>query len=292
MKKKWWIPLLGIMLLVGVLVTMETELSAKNLESYERAVALEETLETGFPEFSFEATPMRFFDGDVDYVKQADGFKRVPSATRAFAATALAIDGEMQLIVPTMEKMEGLFALLAPEGFTYDEVHQVATMWHEAFHVYQLTRYDAQLQPLMVDGLEERIAEIDQNQRAVELFTQAQKALYRAYRKHSEEELQTYLNLMEERDDLLTEEQRRAEHFYEMAEGTANYVESIAAIALDESKSDYYFEETDNAMKGTAKYYDTGKIMCYILDERMPDWKEHYDFSKPLRTVLKETVIP
>jgi hypothetical protein len=65
MKTKIILLVTGLLLLTGFFGTSKQALSERNVAIYEKALSLEDTIDTGFSGYVFSAVPVRFFAGDA-----------------------------------------------------------------------------------------------------------------------------------------------------------------------------------------------------------------------------------
>lgn len=286
------IALLGVCILSGFWMSDQKGLPAEDLLLYEKALAA--SPDTGFSGFTLTNTPIRFFDGEADYVKREEGFVRERPVLPVVAATALEVDGINTLLMPTHALMREVLGLLSGEAKTgYTEDYQAAVLWHEAFHVYQLERYPMEMEALARGVQEESGARIDQNEEAKALFEEALPHLHRAAFETDPaircKEARRYLALAEMRDAFLTEGERRLESYTETVEGTAYFVEMEAARALG-MPMEVYTSLSPAYANGPAKYYNAGMLMYRALREIAPSAACCFDFSVSLREMLETAV--
>ena len=285
--------ILGVILLAGVLITAEYGLSKENIEVYEDAIALQTELKgIGFDGFDIEDYPMAFYDGEKDYVLTREGAEYTITKRKALvdfiAATAYPVEDGFEIHTPTVEKMSSLVGILgALEGAEYGKNEHIVTLWHEAFHCYQLTNYMANIEAFCETAVEEsKIAQtVDVNEQAVELYKQQTTLLEKAVKSEEIDKIKEYIvqykELEDKRNQLLEGEIINLERYYTTVEGSACYVEAKVCKVLEPERfeTDYVNAISDYA-NGTAKYYKVGMAQCMILDRIAPGWKEKYDFSK------------
>lgn len=285
--------ILGVILLIGVLITAEYGLSKENIEVYEEAIALQTKMdEIGFEGFHIADYPMAFYDGEKDYVLTREGTGYSITKRKALvdfiAATAYPVDGHFEVHTPTVEKMSSLVGIFgALEGAEYGKNEHIITLWHEAFHCYQLTNYLTNIEAFCTTAVEEsKIAEtVDVHEQAVELYKQQTTLLEEAVKCEEIDKIREYIvqykELEDKRNRLFEEEIINLEKYYTTVEGSACYVEAKVCEVLEPERfeADYVNTISDYA-NGTAKYYKVGMAQCMILDRIAPGWKEKYDFSK------------
>lgn len=295
MKKVIIFVLVGIMLATGVIATGTYGLSEEDIEIYERAVSIEDDF--GFDGFAITDYPVSFYDGDNDYVVVWENGeysinKRNP-VMDFIVATAYPVDEHYEVLTPTIEKMSSLLGLLSMGNGSYGADEHVTTLWHEAFHCYQLTNYLENIESIPRVAVDESlIAEnADTNEQAVRLFEQKSELLKKAVKTDDIDKIREYIveykKLDEERTTLLSDEVNSVEEYYTRIEGTACYIEAcVYKSLLPDSFEDNYIEAISEYGGGSGKYYKTGMAMCMILDTVNPEWKNGYDFSEPLINLI------
>ena len=295
MKKVIIFVLVGIMLVTGVIATGTYGLSEEDIEIYERAVSIEDDF--GFDGFTITDYPVSFYDGDNDYVVVWENGeysinKRNP-VMDFIVATAYPVDEHYEVLTPTIEKMSSLLGLLSMGNGSYGADEHVTTLWHEAFHCYQLTNYLESIESIPLVAVDESlIAEnADTNEQAVRLFEQKSELLKKAVKTDDIDKIREYIveykKLDEERKTLLSDEVNSVEEYYTRIEGTACYIEAcVYKSLLPDSFEDNYIEAISEYGGGSGKYYKTGMAMCMILDTVNPEWKNGYDFSEPLINLI------
>ncbi len=295
MKKVIIFVLIGIMLVTGVIATGTYGLSEEDIEIYERAVSIEDDF--GFDGFAITDYPVSFYDGDNDYVVVWENGeysinKRNP-VMDFIVATAYPVDEHYEVLTPTIEKMSSLLGLLSMGNGSYGAYEHVTTLWHEAFHCYQLTNYLENIENIPLVAVDESlIAEnADTNEQAVRLFEQKSELLKKTVKTDDIDKIREYIveykKLDEERKTLLSDDVNSVEEYYTRIEGTACYIEAcVYKSLLPDSFEDNYIEAISEYGGGSGKYYKTGMAMCMILDTVNPEWKNGYDFSEPLINLI------
>lgn len=296
--KKIGFAIIGMVLVTAVILTGSYGLSKKDIEIYENAVVLQEKVkQVGFEDFSLTDYPVTFYDGDYDYVVTWKGdnydIEKRKAVLNFVAATAYPVEDHYEVHTPTVEKMASLVNLVSQGDVKYDIQEQVATIWHEAFHCYQLTNYLAHIEAICPDGIQENLIaeQIDTDEKAVSIFMKQSALLEEAKRCKDIDKLRAdiveYKRLEEERNAMLTEDSVALEDYYVRVEGTAYYVEScICQMQNQKQYEEAYFQAVDTYQKGTSKYYRRGMLQCMILNQLNPDWKQGYDFSEPLMEMI------
>ena len=295
MKKVIIFVLVGIMLVTGVIATGTYGLSEEDIEICERAVSIEDDF--GFDGFTITDYPVSFYDGDNDYVVVWENGeysinKRNP-VMDFIVATAYPVDEHYEVLTPTIEKMSSLLGLLSMGNGSYGADEHVTTLWHEAFHCYQLTNYLESIESIPLVAVDESlIAEnADTNEQAVRLFEQKSELLKKAVKTDDIDKIREYIveykKLDEERKTLLSDEVNSVEEYYTRIEGTACYIEAcVYKSLLPDSFENNYIETISEYGGGSGKYYKTGMAMCMILDTVSPEWKNGYNFSEPLINLI------
>jgi len=301
---------LGAALLAGAFFTGDYGLSDENIKIYEDALALQEQVdELGFEQFNLNEYKVRFYDGNVDYVVKGNDVNKEEAVFTTFVGTTYKIDGEYQVILPTVENFAEMYKLLGTAGslaegevnFTEDEygsAEHIAALWHEAAHAYQMTYYQDEILSLIegkvsVENIEDVIVSaVDSNEDVVKLYQKQMGILNKAYITTDLSEkkayIESYLEMETERRELLDEEACAVEDYYEAAEGTARYIESHV-YRFQEGQEAFEREYTNETeyQKGSGKYYSMGMLKCCLLDELNPGWKDNYDFSVTLTELLE-----
>ena len=205
-------------------------------------------------------------------------------------------------IVGSIYKNGSEYEVVVPEYDTWITIQnagggeQLSTViWHESFHAYQngYCRMED-----TVDGkvlAETELAElIDNDSEKKNLYQKEMDILGELIREDNscdaKEIAIKYKTVAEERDELLSDEEKRSEELYEMMEGSAYYVES-KAVNYENGEAVYKKKYLDSATKcaeGNAKYYRHGMLECMLLDELDPEWKDSYSFDRTLDEVIAE----
>ena len=302
----------GVILAVSVILTGNYGLSDIDKKCYENAAGMQKEIERiGFKDFKLADYPIAFCDGKHDYViKASDGsysiHKRKP-VLDTFVATAYEVEGHYEVIAPTKEMMSRFMgvaggveqAVTGDSELAYDEDAQVATIWHEAFHCWQLTRFRDNVSGLngghdfSEEGYGEGmiVKECDENSEVAALYKEGAGLLKKAAETDDigqiRELILQYKDIQKQRDELIDETVQKLEDYYTSLEGSACYVEAMVCRCLDEKKfEEYYMESIDLYVKGSSKYYYSGMAQCMILDKLDSTWKAGYDFSEPLISMI------
>lgn len=311
MKKAIFI-IIGIILVVSVIVTGSYGLAKEDIAIYEQAVALqEEADDIGFADFTLTDYPISFFDGDHDYVVTWENGdyhidKRSP-VLDTIVATAYPVEDHYEILVPTVAKMSALLnamgtvntvgSLSSEDAISSDSDYgteeQIATIWHEALHAYQLTHFLHNVEAICDAGVDENMITdyADANAEAVALFEQQAKLLEQAVKCDDIDKIReyilTYKELYEERNALLPADVLALEEYYTRIEGSACYMEAmIYKLQLPDTFAEAYLDNISVYSNGSGKYYRIGMAQCMLLDKLDPEWKEGYDFSVSLNELL------
>ena len=294
--KKMIIILTGIALAAGVLATGTYSLTQKNIDIYERAVTIESSV-IGFEDFAVTDYPVAFYDGEYEYVLTWENGnytidRRSPSISFA-VATAYPVDDHYEVLAPTVEKMFSIMGMMSIGETNYGIEEQVATIWHEAFHCYQLTYYYDNITGICAEDVDESIffEYVDTNANAVDLFTEQLKLLEKAVKCDNINTLREYMikykQLDMQRKTLLPTDVTEMEEYYTIVEGTACYVEACVYRAeLPDRFAEEYINNIGEYRKGSSKYYRAGMAQCMILDKLNAEWKNELDFSEPLKDLI------
>lgn len=291
--------IVGAVLLAGFFATGTYGLSAANIEVYAAAVGLEkQDGNFGFSDFRLTDYPVAFYDGDNDYRLTADNgelriTKRSP-VINSIVATAYEVDGKLEVLSPTIEKMSSLMSLVDTGMTEYTPERHAVVLWHEAFHCYQITNYSGFIEKICTDVSEQTIVEqADGNARAVELLKHQTQLLEMSVKTDSidkiRENMLKYKQTDEERAALLSEHAAATEEYYTTVEGTACYVEALAFRELfPESFDAEYIDAISLYRNGSSKYYSIGMAQCMILEKLAPERLDGYTFSEPLIDMIYE----
>lgn len=296
MKKAIIVILIGAVLVAGVIATGSRGISEDNIAVYEKAVSLESENSFGFEGFALTDYPVAFYDGDRNYVFTWENgeytITKRAAALNFIVATAYPVEGHYEVLTPTIEKMSSLLVLMGQEQGGYGTEEHIATLWHEAFHCFQLTNYKENIEGICAEADESLIAEYaDKNEAAVTLFRQKAQLLRNAVLCNDIDKIREYIvqykRLDEERKALLSDEVNALEEYYTRVEGTACYVEAcVYKMQLPEGFETNYIDAIGEYGGGSGKYYKQGMAMCMILDTIDPEWKQSYDFSEPLINLI------
>ena len=290
----------GIALLTGSIATAANGISDEDMACYKKAVSMQtEADELGFEGFRIADYPVVFNDSKHDYVVHTDGNtdKRDPVIS-TFAATAYENNGSFEVIVPTKSSMGTLAVMMGGE---WDEAHQASTIWHEAFHCYQLTNFRGNIEGLTEghtfsqNDFSEKLIndEYAKNEKAKQLFTEELELLSKAAEENDidklREDMVKYKELDTGRRELISEDAQTLENYYTIVEGSAFYVEMMMTKALsgETFEKEYAGRLTDFA-EGSSKYYSLGGAQCLLLDKIDSEWKAEYDFSEPMSELIFE----
>ena len=296
--KKAIIILIGIVLIAATVATGSEGISKKNIEIYERAVLLESGRDNlGFADFALTDYSVAFYDGDNDYVFKWNNDNYSISKREAvmdlMVATAYPYDGHYEVLAPTVERLSSVLAVMSAGEYEYDIEEQVSTIWHEAFHCYQLTNYLENIEEICYEDIDETlIAECaDSAPQAVALFEQQAELLEEAVRSDSVDKVREcilkYKQLDTERRALLSDDVIAIEEYYTRVEGTACYAEAcIYKMQKPDKFEGSYIDGISEYSGGSEKYYRIGMAECMLLDIIDSSWKKDYDFSEPLINLI------
>ena len=293
----------GIVLAISLFMLSNQSLSQADLTIYQSALELQNQM-TGFTDFQLSDYPVRFFDGNKDYILSQGQIRQDKPYFKALAATAVEIEGEYQIVLPTIERMTSTMSLLSlgqDTSMSYDShALQSATLWHEGFHCYQLTSFEENLNRLFPDRPIDNDVflsqEIDRSDELLAGYRAAEMFLDQAIESQTKSEIKqlagNFLDKYHTRRQDLTEQAKIFESFYEMIEGTAQYIESQAYLELagPAAYETYYFDSPPENDRGIAKYYRMGRKICLLLDRVSPSWSENYHFEQSLVSVLEQSL--
>ncbi len=314
--------ILGIVLFLSWLWTGKREISGEDKEIYEEALGLQEQVdELGFGGFCLADYPVAMYDGEWDHVFYDGEIKRRKPVLETFAGTAYPVENHFEVIVPTLEQFDSLMSLAGGvegmvSGSGYGDREQISTIWHEAFHAYQLTDHAVLGERITPEEMQEEL-EGQEDQEADETADmknslenemkllketvdmvltdtgeRTDAAALAEYIDGIKEMVLEYRECRRERMAKMSQEARDAEIRCELTEGTAYYVEySVYGMTAGaQACRERYLENLDRYEGGRGKYYRTGLAKCLILDALAPGWRETFDFTKGLDEVLEEAV--
>lgn len=307
--------LTGLILLICTVITGSYGLSKVNQEIYKKAISLETDMEKmGFPEFFLADYKVRFYNGDCDYVVKGEDIVKQDALLDVFVGTTIEAEGEYQVLLPTYEKFSALFDLLDAAGTvsqgmsegsmvftqnTYNENAHAASIWHEAFHAWQASRWQDDIDALMRRvnlGEEENrediiVREADADTKAAALFREEMEFLKKAYHEEGEEKKEYVLkalSLADNRRKILSDSANAMEFYLENLEGSARYVESLAYRILEGEKAwqnhylgEFHYEE------GSSKYYYVGMLKGLLLDQTAEGWQRKFSLAEGFDGLLK-----
>ncbi len=312
--------ILGIVLFLSWLWTGKREISGEDKEIYEEALGLQEQVdELGFGGFCLADYPVAMYDGEWDHVFYDGEIKRRKPVLETFAGTAYPVEDHFEVIVPTLEQFDSLMSLAGGvegmvSGSGYGAREQISTIWHEAFHAYQLTDHAVLGERITPEEMQEEL-EGQEDQEADETADmknslenemkllketvdmvltdtgeRTDAAALAEYIDGIKEMVLEYRECRRERMAKMSQEARDAEIRCELTEGTAYYVEySVYGMTAGaQACQERYLENLDWYEGGRGKYYRTGLAKCLILDALAPGWRETFDFTKGLDEVLEE----
>ena len=307
---------LGIVLAAGSLLTGEFGLSEADREIYQNALSIDADMQgLGFPKFSLADYKVRFYNGDCDYVVEAsqEKIQKEKASLDVFAGTIVEADGEYQVLIPTYNKFSSLFDMLDAAGTvsngmtegtmafskdSYSRNSHAASIWHEAFHVWQQNNWPAELEALWDKALPEKdqdreeiiVREADNNPEAVRAFEKEMELLQNAYAAEDAQKKDYILQALavaEERKKMLPDSANAMEYLLENMEGTAMYVESLAYRKLenDAAWKEHYLADFQYA-DGSGKYYHMGMLKSLLLDEIADGWQAEFSLDCCLDELL------
>lgn len=304
---------IGVLLVVCTFATGEYGLTKVNRQIYQKACRAEADVEQiQFPDFHVADYKIRFYDGNSDYVVQGSEIKKEKAVMDTFVGTTLQVNGEQQVIVPAYELFSELFNMMGTAGAmtegtvafsedSYSEDSHVATICHEAFHAWQFTNWEQQIDILMKEiestGESNRdsiiVNDIDSNPKLVVSFEREMELLQEAYQcsddSSKRELVKEALEVHAKRQKELSAGAWAMEEYLENLEGSAMYVEAMVyrALAGREAFADYYLGDFEYS-NGSGKYYYMGMLKCMLLDELLPEWKTKWNLEDSVDVLLEE----
>ena len=313
----------GIIFAADSIFTGEYGLSNVNREIYRTAISLDKDMQKlDFPGFSLADYKVRFYNGNCDYVVEAgqEKAKKEDAVLDTFVGTSMEVDEEYQVLLPAYEKFSGMFDMLNAIGTvsqgagdgtlsftedTYSENAHAAVIWHEAFHVWQMEKWEKEIDELMEPVYAQRhdetedieniiVKEADEKPEAVNLFREEIGLLEKAYHAPDNEKkewIKKVLEISEKRKKLLSDSVSAMEFYFENTEGSAMYVEGQAYRFLEGEKAweEHYMGEFEYE-NGRGKYYHLGMLKCVLLDEMMEGWQKKFDINCGLDELLQACI--
>ena len=285
--------LVGAGLVLSGFATTEKGLKENNRTELERVVSdYDELGDMGFKGYRPMDYKVAFSNGEKDMVVDySDGDYKVSERDAVYGGLVGSIyknDTEYEVVVPEYDTWITL------QGASGEQLS--AVIWHESFHAYQNTQFNAMEKN--ADGVmgETELAEkIDGDAEKRKMYEKELEILSGIADEEgtcdAEEIALEYLKAASERDAKLSYEENQSENFYEMLEGSAYYIEANA-VRYENGEEAFranYAENTDYA-EGNAKYYRHGMLQCMLLDELDPEWKTGYSFDKTFDEVIAEYV--
>ncbi len=310
--------IMGVLLPSAWLWTGKQGISKENQKIYEEAVKLQEEVDSlGFEGFCLEDYPVAMYDGTSDYVFYQGAVKKRKPVFETFVGTACPVEDHFEVIVPTLEQFDSLMSLAGGvegmvTGSGYGAREQVAAIWHEAFHAYQLTNFEILGEKITAEdmrreleeskeqgGVSEEewiVREVDQKEEIQSKLKQEMMLLKKALATDvsSIDELRRivleYSERRAQRMQDMPKAAREAEIRCELTEGTAYYAEAVIyrMMSGEGAYKERYLNHIETYEGGRGKYYRTGLAKCLLLDRLDPDWKESFDFTKGLDEVMEE----
>lgn len=305
---------IGAALLAGWILTAERGIGIQEKQIYRKAVEEQEQVDKlGFSNFKLEDYPVAMYDGKADYVFYKGSIEKRSPVLETFAGTAYPVSDHYEVIIPTLERFDGLLSLAGGvegmvSGSGYGEKEQIATIWHEAFHAWQLSGHQILGEDLSPAEMEKEleqsgketgnseeelvVKEVDQNKEQKQRLEKEMQLLKAAAEEKDTDKMKAvilqYKDLQRQRREKMSPEAITAEQRCELTEGTAYYVEGnvLKALKGEQEYQERYLDTLDAFEGGRGKYYRTGMAKCLILDKLDPDWKEGLDFTESLDQLL------
>ena len=284
--------LIGAGLILSGFTTTERGLKEDNRKEYDRVVEdYAELGDMGFDGFRPMDYKVAFSNGEKDFVVDYnDGDYEVNERKAVYEG-----------LVGSIYQNGDEFEVVVPEYDTWiatgSSSQLSSVIWHESFHAFQNTKYHV-LENASENGLSEtELAErIDSDAEKKNMYEKELEILSQITDEEKNCDAETialeYINVASDRDEILSDEEKVSEDFYEMVEGSAYYVEA-SVVRYENGEAAYqdkYINEAGNYIDGNSKYYHHGMMQCMLLDELDPQWKASYNFDKPLDEVIASYV--
>ena len=284
--------LIGAGLILTGFTTTERGLKGDDRKEYDRVVEdYAELGDMGFDGFRPMDYKVAFSNGEKDFVVDYnDGDYKVTDRKAVYEG-----------LVGSIYQNGDEFEVVVPEYDTWiatgSSSQLSSVIWHESFHAFQNTKYHV-LENSSENGLSEtELAErIDSDAEKKNMYEKELEVLSQITDEEkncdAEKIALEYINVASDRDEILSDEEKVSEDFYEMVEGSAYYVEA-SVVRYENGEAAYqdkYINEAGNYIDGNSKYYHHGMMQCMLLDELDPQWKASYNFDKPLDEVIASYV--
>lgn len=282
----------GAALVISGFATMERGLKEANRQVLETVAKDREAIgNLGFNGYNPLDYKIAFSDGKKDVVCDYNGGDYVVSKREAVYGG----------LVGSIYQNGDVTEVVVPDHETWQSISSVggaplsAVIWHESFHAYQ-NDYCGLAERDFGDIISEtELADrLDNDDKIRELYQKELEILGRITDDVEYSDAMgiagEYLSVSERRDELLSQEEKSSEAFYEMTEGTAYYVEA-SVVRHENGEAVYHKDYIDTAKEytlGNAKYYRHGMLECMLLDKLSPDWKSAYSFDVTLDDLLLE----
>lgn len=312
----WWgiYILIGIIIIALTIVTATYGLDPTDRDIYQMAMNLDSGTDGfGFSDFSVKDYKIRISNGQTDYVMWNGEYNKEPVVFDTLVATAQKVNDEYQVILPAYkdfsEFVQSMGTLTtASEGGesfssgSYSRKSHAATLYHEAFHAWQFSKFEAGITKYMKqmdtsDSSPESIivSKIDSNKKHMKSLKNELKYLYAACKAANQEDVLSWLRRALDEEALrrsgMDEKAVVAELYLEMVEGPAHYVESMAYRKLTDAdtwKTEYLTEKELSG--GSGKYYTIGMLKCLLLDRLEPGWQNSYALPYDISKHLEESI--
>ena len=284
--------LIGAGLILTGFTTTERGLKGDDRKEYDRVVEdYAELGDMGFDGFRPMDYKVAFSNGEKDFViDYNDGDYEVSERKAVYEG-----------LVGSIYQNGNEFEVVVPEYDTWiatgSSSQLSSVIWHESFHAFQNTKYHV-LENASENGLSEtELAEkVDSDAEKKNMYEKELEILSQVTDEEKNCDAETialeYINVASDRDNILSDEEKVSEDFYEMVEGSAYYVEALV-VRYENGEAAYqdkYINEAGNYIDGNSKYYHHGMMQCMLLDELDPQWKASYNFDKPLDEVIASYV--
>ena len=309
---------MGTALLAGWIFTADRGIGSQEKKIYREAVEQQGLVDKlGFSGFRLEEYPVAMYDGKADYVFYQGKIEKRSPVLETFAGTAYPVGDHYEVIVPTLERFDGLLSLAGGvegmvSGSGYGGEEQIATIWHEGLHAWQMSHFQILGENLTPAEMEKEleqsgnengdseetllVKELDQNAEQKKRMKKEMQLLKTAAEKKDIDGMKAaileYREQQEKRQENMSAEALMAEKRCELTEGTAYYVEGnvLKALRGENVYRERYLDTLDVFEGGRGKFYRTGMAKCLILDRLEPDWKTGLDFTESLDELLYKAV--
>ncbi|MBS4538397.1 hypothetical protein GOQ27_07965 [Clostridium sp. D2Q-11] len=298
--------LIGVVLISSLIYLGFQGLSDKTEELYGKALDLSKEVEENlWKDFNFGDYPVAIRQRNTEYVFRKEEMRKRTPVLPVIACTAYPVDGEVNVFMLSKEELDTLGDFAEGIGneeeflinqFGLDKKKMIdeqylSIMYHEGLHAYQLKYYEKNLMNIAKDEYKEIdekevLRRVDE-EAIVSYYEKEGELLYQAITTQDDKEsislAKEYVSARKKRIQFLEKHWKREElevlkeqeHYYELVEGTAKYMEEQILKYLErEEIVEKYLKTIKELQEGKQKYYNTGMGICLLLDRFNISWKK------------------